>query len=833
MADPQPRRYITRARAQASGVSSSKTTTTTTSSIGKRKALAESTLALENSRSQADNGNNNKSDALALARNHPPATTTRTTRSGKSAVKRSAAAPRSKTASHSSGLSAAPRRSGRTAAAAAAAVNAATTPTSQFNDFIDAKTARARTLAHVKKVAFASPPSEDKENAVPCKPLMVSLTAAEKTSSKHHPPQETDELMSTSMGALSVKPKRVTRSKLPPPTTGIFAEPIPALSPLKARRPKRVLDGADDKALEDELLCPTSPGLLDKPKRPMMSLAKKHINDGADLLMRPTNAASKPPSALFGSPARRLPQSPSKPKASSSSDLQASPSRPAGGLATPPRRSRGVGSALGMSVSKPAIPGSRLKFSITNTMDASDDPFSDLSNGSSGPRLIGDNGSFLGKPALERASSVKQELPPATAVSSASPTLQEVLDPTARKSAEEAPDVNSTSAIHGTMAASPTPPPSRLNVAGTSPTDGLRRHPVTNGEDNSFFTKKEGEGGVPDANADGDISMDAIPKPAPSPASLSIALPTVIVKKHSSPSEGGSSFGLFGVGDDEDNDDNMDCDSENVPPAAVVTTLASRFDSIDLDRQKRGFGQEIDLSTRESSMSLFDDIPVDPMLLSEDISDVVIGYCEAPLPAAAAAAASATKIPVNFLSDSDGVFGNDKMSQYKGTADVFGVNGLPPQSVGKSVQQRRRSSNGCERIGGFLAGAVVFVDAYTEDGAKCSENFERMLKAMGAKVFKQWSWDPDATSPGRVGITHVVFKDGSPRTLQKVKAAKGLVSCVALAWVVQCAERNEWLDESLYAVDLDDVPLGGHKVRFLLPAFLPHYNHRNTDESYL
>lgn len=588
--------------------------------------------------------------------------------------------------------------------------------------------------------------------------------------------------MSTSMGALSVKPKRVTRSKLPPPSTGIFAEPIPALSPLKARRPKRVLDSADDKALEDELLCPTSPGLLDKPKRPMVSLAKKHIDDGADLLMRPTNAASKPPSALFGSPARRIPQSPSKPKESFSSGLRASPSKPAGGLATPPRRNRGVGSALGMSISKPALPGSRLKFSITNTMDASDDPFSDLSNGRSGPRLIGDDGSSLGKPP-----------------SHAGPTsIQGAL-----------PDVSSTGSIRGIPATSPV---SSLNVAVISPTGGLRRHSATNSEGNPLSVKKGREGVVPDAGANGDISTGAISKPAPSSPASSIAPPMEIAKKYCSPSEGGSSFGLFGVGDDENNnddddddDDDMDCDSENVPPAAVVTTLASRLDGIDLDRQKRGFGQEIDLSTRESSMSLFDDIPVDPMLLSEDISDVVIGYCEAPAPTPAPApAALATKVPVNFHSDSDGVFGSRGMGR-----------------DGKPAHQRRRSSNGCERTSGFLAGAVVFVDAYTEDSAKCSEDFERMLKAMGAKVSKQWSWDPDATSPGRVGITHVVFKGGSPRTLQKVKAAKGLVSCVALAWVVRCAERNEWLDESLYAVDLDHVPGGAHKVRFL-----PRYHYK-------
>ena len=115
---------------------------------------------------------------------------------------------------------------------------------------------------------------------------------------------------------------------------------------------------------------------------------------------------------------------------------------------------------------------------------------------------------------------------------------------------------------------------------------------------------------------------------------------------------------------------------------------------------------------------------------------------------------------------------------------------------------------------GVLVGAVVYVDAHTADGADASAAYEDSLRALGAKVLKSWNWNPDGGNKDKIGITHVVFKDGSPRTLQEVKDSTGVVVCVGVGWVLQCQIEWQWVDESQFTVDLDTVPRGGHRVRF-------------------
>lgn len=98
----------------------------------------------------------------------------------------------------------------------------------------------------------------------------------------------------------------------------------------------------------------------------------------------------------------------------------------------------------------------------------------------------------------------------------------------------------------------------------------------------------------------------------------------------------------------------------------------------------------------------------------------------------------------------------------------------------------------------LLAGAVVFVDVHTSEGADASGIFVELLTQMGGRCVKQWNWSPrgslegshtagdleEAGSP-KVGITHVVFKDGGKRTMEKVREAKGLVLCVGVGWVLE------------------------------------------------
>ncbi|KAL2814267.1 hypothetical protein BJX63DRAFT_392591 [Aspergillus granulosus] len=121
-----------------------------------------------------------------------------------------------------------------------------------------------------------------------------------------------------------------------------------------------------------------------------------------------------------------------------------------------------------------------------------------------------------------------------------------------------------------------------------------------------------------------------------------------------------------------------------------------------------------------------------------------------------------------------------------------------------------------------LRGAVVYVDVHTTEGEDASGLFVEALQEMGARCIKNWSWNPRTSlSPeetaepkeARVGITHVVFKDGGVRTLEKVRAAAGLVKCVGVGWVLDCESANKWLDETPYAVDSSIIPRGGAKRR--------------------
>ncbi|KAH8700218.1 hypothetical protein BGW36DRAFT_373663 [Talaromyces proteolyticus] len=122
-----------------------------------------------------------------------------------------------------------------------------------------------------------------------------------------------------------------------------------------------------------------------------------------------------------------------------------------------------------------------------------------------------------------------------------------------------------------------------------------------------------------------------------------------------------------------------------------------------------------------------------------------------------------------------------------------------------------------------LRGAVVFVDVHTTEGEDASGIFVELLTQMGAKCVKSWSWNPRASqSPvdgvepinnSKVGITHVVYKDGGVRTMEKVRQAGDLVKCVGVGWVLDCERENKWLDESCYNVDSTIIPRGGAKRR--------------------
>ncbi|KAJ9605123.1 hypothetical protein H2200_010513 [Cladophialophora chaetospira] len=129
---------------------------------------------------------------------------------------------------------------------------------------------------------------------------------------------------------------------------------------------------------------------------------------------------------------------------------------------------------------------------------------------------------------------------------------------------------------------------------------------------------------------------------------------------------------------------------------------------------------------------------------------------------------------------------------------------------------------------GILHGAVVHTDIHTSEGMDASAFYIDTLTAMGARVVRDWRWNPRlSVAPSEQehsttqalslndtpGITHVVYKDGGKRTLEKVRAAKGQVLCVGVGWVLDCMREGKWLDEATYAVDQTIMPRGGSRRR--------------------
>ncbi|KAK1598327.1 uncharacterized protein LY79DRAFT_598825 [Colletotrichum navitas] len=137
-------------------------------------------------------------------------------------------------------------------------------------------------------------------------------------------------------------------------------------------------------------------------------------------------------------------------------------------------------------------------------------------------------------------------------------------------------------------------------------------------------------------------------------------------------------------------------------------------------------------------------------------------------------------------------------------SDVWSSLGTPARTPRRDLNPR------------LLRGAVVFVDVHTTEGADASGIFVELLAQMGARCVKTWTWNPSATSSSdaaKIGITHVVFKDGGKRTMEKVRESNGVVQCVGVSWVLDCERENEWLDEAPYYIDTSLVPRGGARRR--------------------
>lgn len=94
-----------------------------------------------------------------------------------------------------------------------------------------------------------------------------------------------------------------------------------------------------------------------------------------------------------------------------------------------------------------------------------------------------------------------------------------------------------------------------------------------------------------------------------------------------------------------------------------------------------------------------------------------------------------------------------------------------------------------------LRGVIAIVEIYTSEGASASAPFVALLHRLGARTTKIWG----------DRITHVIFKDGSPSTLQKValhnkksmrSGTGSWIHCVNSRWVSDCDSHSSRANES-------------------------------------
>lgn len=587
-----------------------------------------------------------------------------------------------------------------------------------------------------KKVAF----NDDKENVIPLRRGGAAV---------HQDDDDTDELMSSSMGALSVKPLRVPSTKLRLPSssrniTSAF-DPLPALSPSKARRLPRPI-AIEDEEMKDELSGPMFPvhKLATKPKRGGVSAPRNLVEEaGATELRRPLDLSA----SLLASPARRPPASPFNPTTANTTFSKAqtvipnSVLRPS--LASPARRPPSAAMAhlesptkgnfrlesnvvLGMEIpelSKSGVrsPPKRIKMSSFVMVDESEDELGmDMDN-----YVLGRSPTRFVKKCVGSGGSDRKFF-----VNYTNTNLN--LDGTRRK------DVSKL-----------------LTFSGIS-----NMPPMTNlpGADNAIAETFMGH-----ERGDEDVGMDEV----------GVLSPTA--GKNKGP---GGSSGVF-----------FDLDQENERPP--TRGLFSSFFRMESQPGKKELSPSTTTSKRPQG-----GIPIDPFLLTLDAPNNFLGAIESP--------SRKTTVPVKLYSV------DDMMSEDEDSGNQ--ENQQHSNQLVTSKDNSRRS-----RTSGVLAGAVVFVDVYTSEGADASAAFVEALRGLGAKVIKTWNWNPNFTGGSgegerKIGITHVVFKDGSPRTLKKLKDTNGVVLCVGVGWVTSCEDEQAWVDESIYPVDLDHVPRGGHRV---------------------
>ncbi|KAF2223843.1 hypothetical protein BDZ85DRAFT_319035 [Elsinoe ampelina] len=144
----------------------------------------------------------------------------------------------------------------------------------------------------------------------------------------------------------------------------------------------------------------------------------------------------------------------------------------------------------------------------------------------------------------------------------------------------------------------------------------------------------------------------------------------------------------------------------------------------------------------------------------------------------------------------------------------------------RKVQTPARATPASARDGAFtphpnapLRGVVAYVEVFTCSALPASASFVTSLQRLGAKTVKNFTEN----------VTHVVWKDGSPATLAKVKSARREGRDIALVgsrWVVECDSLGERVDESKdeFVVDMDGMIGSQRRRKSLEPKALTALN---------
>lgn len=132
---------------------------------------------------------------------------------------------------------------------------------------------------------------------------------------------------------------------------------------------------------------------------------------------------------------------------------------------------------------------------------------------------------------------------------------------------------------------------------------------------------------------------------------------------------------------------------------------------------------------------------------------------------------------------------------------------------------------------------IAYLDIKTTDNNDASSSFKYILTELGATIKDKWNWSApclldtsknlnkslgtnDAYGFQSIGITHVIWRSGCPKILEKIKAANNYlekinetrkIHCVGIGWIMKCEEENKHVNEAAYEIDLTSATISRRK----------------------